>query len=202
MTSNRIWKQRVVDIGVVPAQKAIDYGFTGVMLRGSGIKWDLRKVQPYDAYEWMEFDIPIGQNGDCFDRYLCRMQEMRQSLRIVSQCLNQMPEGDVRVDDVKITPPKRSEMKNSMEALIHHFKLYTQGYQVPPGQSYTAIEAPKGEFGVYIVSDGSSRPYRCRIRAPGFYHLAGLDFMSRGHMLADVVAIIGTMDVVFGEIDR
>ncbi|KAI6655011.1 NADH-ubiquinone oxidoreductase 49 kDa subunit-like [Oopsacas minuta] len=202
VTGNRIWKQRVVDIGVVPAKAALDYGFTGVMLRGSGIKWDLRKVQPYDAYSWVDFDIPIGQNGDCFDRYLCRMHEMRQSLRIINQCLNQMPEGDVKVDDVKITPPKRSEMKNSMEALIHHFKLFSQGYQVPPGSTYTAIEAPKGEFGVYIVSDGSSRPYRCKIRAPGFYHLSALDFMCKGHMLADVVAIIGTMDVVFGEIDR
>ena len=202
VTNNRIWKQRVVDIGVVTAEQALDYGFTGVMLRASGIKWDLRKVQPYDAYHLMDFDVPIGQNGDCYDRYLCRVEEMRQSLRIIHQCLNQMPDGDVKVDDAKITPPKRSEMKSSMEALIHHFKLFTQGYQVPPGHTYTAIEAPKGEFGVYLVSDGSSRPYRCKIRAPGFYHLAGLDMMSKGHMLADVVAIIGTQDIVFGEIDR
>jgi NADH dehydrogenase (ubiquinone) Fe-S protein 2 len=202
ITHNRIWKQRVVDIGIVTAQEAYDFGFSGVMLRGSGIKWDLRKVQPYDAYDRVQFDVPIGVNGDCYDRYLCRMEEMRQSLRIIHQCLNDMPEGEIKVDDAKIAPPKRAEMKDSMESLIHHFKLYTEGVYVPPGVTYTAIEAPKGEFGVYLVSDGSSRPYRCKIRAPGFYHIAALDHMSRGHMLADVVAIIGTQDIVFGEVDR
>ncbi|KAL9965507.1 hypothetical protein ACROYT_G029313 [Oculina patagonica] len=202
LTNNRIWKQRTVDVGVVTAEEALNWGFSGVMLRGSGIKWDLRKSQPYDAYDQVDFDIPIGKNGDCYDRYLIRVEEMRQSLRIIEQCLNKMPAGEVRVDDAKISPPKRSEMKESMEALIHHFKLYTEGYQVPPGATYTAIEAPKGEFGVYLVSDGTSKPYRCKIKAPGFAHLAGLDLMSVGHMLADVVAIIGTLDVVFGEIDR
>ncbi|RMX42961.1 hypothetical protein pdam_00001854 [Pocillopora damicornis] len=179
-----------------------DFISNGVMLRGSGIKWDLRKSQPYDAYDKVEFDVPIGKNGDCYDRYLIRVEEMRQSLRIIEQCLNKMPAGEIKVDDAKISPPKRAEMKESMEALIHHFKLYTEGYQVPPGTTYTAIEAPKGEFGVYLVSDGTSRPYRCKIKAPGFAHLAGLEMMSTGHMLADVVAIIGTLDVVFGEIDR
>jgi NADH dehydrogenase (ubiquinone) Fe-S protein 2 len=172
------------------------------MLRASGFKWDLRKAQPYDAYDQVNFDVPIGQNGECYDRYLCRMEEMRQSMRIIDQCLNKMPAGEIKVDDAKISPPKRAEMKESMESLIHHFKLYTEGYTVPPGSTYTAIEAPKGEMGVYLVSDGSSRPYRCKIRAPGFYHLAAMDEVSKGHMLADVVAIIGTMDVVFGEVDR
>lgn len=192
------------------------------MLRGSGIKWDLRKVQPYDAYDLVEFDIPIGVKGDCYDRYLCRIEEMRQSLRIIDQCLNQMPPGEVKTDDAKLAPPSREEMKvitlsfhlalfinvpmlffqTSMEALIHHFKLFTQGYQVPPGATYTAVEAPKGEFGVYLVSDGSSKPYRCKIKAPGFAHLAALDKVGKNHMLADIVAIIGTLDVVFGEIDR
>ncbi|XP_029183546.1 NADH-ubiquinone oxidoreductase 49 kDa subunit-like [Acropora millepora] len=202
LTNNRIWKQRTVDVGVVSVEDALNYGFSGVMLRGSGIKWDLRKAQPYDAYDKVEFDVPIGKNGDCYDRYLIRVEEMRESLNIIEQCLNKMPPGEVKIDDAKISPPKRSEMKESMEALIHHFKLYTEGYQVPPGETYTAIEAPKGEFGVYIVSDGSSRPYRCKIKAPGFAHLAALDLISQGHMLADVVAIIGTLDVVFGEIDR
>ncbi|CAH1262066.1 NADH-ubiquinone oxidoreductase 49 kDa subunit-like [Branchiostoma lanceolatum] len=202
LTNNRIWRNRTIDIGVISAEDAINYGFSGVMLRGSGIKWDLRKVQPYDAYDQVEFDVPIGRKGDCYDRYLIRMEEMRQSLHIIHQCLNKMPEGEIKVDDAKITPPRRAEMKESMEALIHHFKLYTEGYMVPPGSTYTAIEAPKGEFGVYLVSDGSSRPYRCKIKAPGFAHLAGLDKVSQGHMLADVVAIIGTLDVVFGEIDR
>lgn len=202
LTNNRIWKQRTVDIGVVTVEDALNWGFSGVMLRGSGIKWDLRKSQPYDAYDKVEFDVPIGKNGDCYDRYLIRVEEMRQSLRIIEQCLNKMPAGEIKVDDAKISPPKRAEMKESMEALIHHFKLYTEGYQVPPGTTYTAIEAPKGEFGVYLVSDGTSRPYRCKIKAPGFAHLAGLEMMSTGHMLADVVAIIGTLDVVFGEIDR
>ncbi|XP_071483908.1 NADH dehydrogenase [ubiquinone] iron-sulfur protein 2, mitochondrial-like [Diadema antillarum] len=202
LTNNRIWKDRTVDVGVVTTEDALNYGFSGVMLRGSGIKWDLRKVQPYDGYENMNFDIPIGSKGDCYDRYLCRVEEMRQSLRIIHQCLNEMPEGEIKVDDNKISPPSRAEMKDSMESLIHHFKLFTQGFQVPPGATYTAIEAPKGEFGVYLVSDGSSKPYRCKIRAPGFLHLAGLDKVSKGHMLADVVAIIGTLDVVFGEVDR
>ncbi|XP_025898998.1 NADH dehydrogenase [ubiquinone] iron-sulfur protein 2, mitochondrial [Nothoprocta perdicaria] len=202
LTNNRIWKNRTVDIGVITAEEALNYGFSGVLLRGSGIHWDLRKTQPYDVYDQVEFDVPIGSRGDCYDRYLCRVEEMRQSLRIILQCLNKMPEGEIKVDDAKISPPKRAEMKTSMESLIHHFKLYTEGYQVPPGATYTAIEAPKGEFGIYLVSDGSSRPYRCKIKAPGFAHLAGLDRMSQGHMLADVVAIIGTQDIVFGEVDR
>merc|ERR1712002_13951 len=171
LTNNRIWKDRTVDIGVVTAEDALNYGFSGVLLRGSGIKWDLRKVQPYDGYEKMNFDIPIGSKGDCYDRYLCRVEEMRQSLRIIHQCMNEMPEGEVKVDDNKVSPPSRAEMKDSMESLIHHFKLFTQGFQVPPGATYTAIEAPKGEFGVYLVSDGSSKPYRCKIKAPGFAHL-------------------------------
>ncbi|XP_025770900.1 NADH dehydrogenase [ubiquinone] iron-sulfur protein 2, mitochondrial [Puma concolor] len=202
LTNNRIWRNRTVDIGVVTAEDALNYGFSGVMLRGSGIQWDLRKTQPYDVYDQVDFDVPIGSRGDCYDRYLCRVEEMRQSLRIILQCLNKMPPGEIKVDDAKVSPPKRAEMKTSMESLIHHFKLYTEGYQVPPGATYTAIEAPKGEFGVYLVSDGSSRPYRCKIKAPGFAHLAGLDKMSKGHMLADVVAIIGTQDIVFGEVDR
>ncbi|XP_028131666.1 NADH-ubiquinone oxidoreductase 49 kDa subunit [Diabrotica virgifera virgifera] len=202
LTHNRIWVQRTKDIGVISAEDALNYGFSGVMLRGSGIKWDLRKQQPYDAYDHFEFDVPIGTNGDCYDRYLCRIEEMRQSLRIIDQCLNKMPAGEVKTDDAKLTPPSRAEMKTSMEALIHHFKLFTQGYQVPPGETYTAIEAPKGEFGVYLVSDGSSKPYRCKIKAPGFAHLAALDKIGKNHMLADIVAIIGTLDVVFGEIDR
>uniref|UniRef100_A0A1B0CDK6 Complex I-49kD n=1 Tax=Lutzomyia longipalpis TaxID=7200 RepID=A0A1B0CDK6_LUTLO len=202
LTTNRIWVQRTVDIGIVSAEDALNWGFSGVMLRGSGIKWDLRKAQPYDAYDLVDFDVPIGTKGDCYDRYLCRIEEMRQSLRIIEQCLNQMPPGEVRTDDAKIVPPSRAEMKTSMEALIHHFKLFTQGYQVPPGATYTAIEAPKGEFGVYLVSDGSSKPYRCKIKAPGFAHLAALDYIGRKHLLADIVAIIGTLDVVFGEIDR
>uniref|UniRef100_A0A8C5FK13 NADH dehydrogenase [ubiquinone] iron-sulfur protein 2, mitochondrial n=1 Tax=Gadus morhua TaxID=8049 RepID=A0A8C5FK13_GADMO len=202
LTNNRIWKNRTVDIGVVTAEEALNYGFSGVMLRGSGIKWDLRKSQPYDKYDEVEFDVPIGSRGDCYDRYLCRVEEMRQSLRIMIQAMNKMPPGEIKVDDAKVAPPKRSEMKMSMESLIHHFKLYTEGYQVPPGATYTAVEAPKGEFGVYLVSDGSSRPYRCKIKAPGFAHLAALDKMAKGHMLADVVAIIGTQDIVFGEVDR
>ncbi|XP_019869138.1 NADH-ubiquinone oxidoreductase 49 kDa subunit [Aethina tumida] len=202
LTTNRIWVQRTTDIGIVSAEDALNYGFSGVMLRGSGIKWDLRKVQPYDAYDLVDFDVPIGTKGDCYDRYLIRLEEMRQSLRIIDQCLNQMPAGEIKTDDAKLMPPSRAEMKTSMEALIHHFKLFTQGYQVPPGATYTAIEAPKGEFGVYLVSDGSSRPYRCKIKAPGFAHLAALDKIGKNHMLADIVAIIGTLDVVFGEIDR
>ncbi len=202
LTENRIWKQRTVDIGIVTAQQAMDWGFSGPMLRGSGVAWDLRKAQPYDVYERMDFDIPIGKNGDCYDRYLVRMEEMRQSLRIIRQCLEEIPEGPIKSLDRKISPPPQAEMKTSMEALIHHFKLYTEGYHVPAGETYTAVEAPKGEFGVYLIADGSNKPYRCKIRAAGFAHLQGLDFMSRGHMLADVVTIIGTQDVVFGEIDR
>ncbi|KAJ3129451.1 NADH dehydrogenase Fe-S protein subunit 2 ndufs2 [Physocladia obscura] len=199
---NRIWKNRLIGIGKVSAQQALDYSFSGVMLRGSGVPWDLRKVQPYDAYADVEFNVPVGQNGDSYDRFNCRVEEMRQSLRIISQCLEKMPDGLVKIDDYKIVPPPRASMKESMEALIHHFKLYSEGYSVPPGETYVATEAPKGEFGVYIVSDGSSKPYRCKIRAPGFPHLAGADFMARGHMIADMVTIIGTCDVVFGEIDR
>jgi len=202
LTDNRIWKKRTIDIGIVSAEEALNWGCSGVMLRGSGIKWDLRKTQPYDAYDEMEFDVPIGRKGDCYDRYLIRLEEMRQSLRIMDQCLNKMPPGEIKVDDNKISAPSRGEMKESMEALIHHFKLFTEGFQVPPGATYTAVEAPKGEFGVYLVSDGSSRPYRCKIKAPGFAHLALLEKIGKGHMLADVVAIIGTLDVVFGEIDR
>jgi len=202
ITDNRLWRERTIDIGVISSEDAINYGCSGVMLRSTGVKWDLRKAQPYDAYDRVDFDVPVGTNGDCYDRYLMRMLEMRQSLRIIEQCLNDMPAGDVRTDDAKCVPPNRAEMKTSMEALIHHFKLFTQGFQVPAGATYTAIEAPKGEFGVYLVSDGSSKPYRCHIKAPGFLHLAAIDKIGREHMLADIVAIIGTMDVVFGEVDR
>jgi NADH-quinone oxidoreductase subunit D len=202
LTENRIFKQRTVDIGVVSAEEALDWGFAGPMIRGSGIPWDLRKAQPYDVYDEMDFDIPIGKNGDCWDRYLVRMEEMRQSLRIMRQALDKMPGGPVAVDDRKVTPPPRAEMKHSMEALIHHFKLYTEGYHVPAGETYTAVEAPKGETGVYLIADGSNRPYRCKLRSPDFLFLQGLDFMAKGHMLADVVAIIGSMDIVFGSIDR
>ncbi|KAH3715482.1 NADH-ubiquinone oxidoreductase 49 kDa subunit-like [Dreissena polymorpha] len=202
LTTNRIWRHRLENIGVISAEDALLHGFSGVMLRGSGIKWDLRKQQPYDAYDRVEFDVPIGTKGDCYDRYLIRMEEMRQSLRIIHQCLNDMPAGEIKTDDNKVCPPKRAEMKNSMEALIHHFKLYTEGFNVPPGATYTAVEAPKGEFGVYLVSDGSNRPYRCKIKAPGFAHLAALDHMAKASFMADVVAIIGTLDVVFGEVDR
>jgi NADH-quinone oxidoreductase subunit D len=202
LTENRIFKQRLVDIGVVSAADALDWGFTGPMLRSSGVPWDLRKAQPYMVYDRMKFDIPVGKTGDCYDRYLVRMEEMRQSLRIIKQCCQDMPGGPCTSDDRKITPPKRSDMKRSMEALIHHFKLYTEGFHVPPGETYTAVEAPKGEFGVYLVSDGSNKPYRCKIRAPGFTHLAAMDYVSRGYMLADSVAILGSMDIVFGEIDR
>ncbi len=202
LTENRIFKQRNVDIGVVTAEQAMDWGFSGVMLRGSGVAWDLRKSQPYEVYDRMDFDIPVGKHGDCYDRYLCRVEEMRQSIRIILQCLDQMPEGPVIADDHKIVPPRRTDMKTSMEALIHHFKLFTEGHKVPAGEVYAAVEAPKGEFGVFLVSDGGNKPYRCKIRAPGFPHLQALDFMTRGHMLADTVAIIGTLDIVFGEIDR
>lgn len=203
LTENRIFKQRLVDIGVVTAEQAKAWGFTGVMLRASNVSWDLRKAQPYEVYDKLDFDVPVGLTGDCYARYLLRVEEMRQSNRIIRQCLEQMPkDGPVKTTDRKVSPPPRAEMKRSMEALIHHFKLYTEGYHVPAGETYAAVEAPKGEFGVYLVADGSNRPYRCRIRAPGFAHLQGLDFMSRGHMLADAVAIIGSQDIVFGEIDR
>jgi NADH-quinone oxidoreductase subunit D len=202
LTENRIFKQRTVDIGIVSADDAIDWGFTGPMLRASGIAWDLRKAQPCDVYERMEFDVPVGKNGDCYDRYLVRMEEMRQSLRMIRQCLAEMPSGPVLSEDRKYTPPSRGEMKRSMEALIHHFKLYTEGYHVPEGETYTAVEAPKGEFGVYLIADGTNRPYRCKIRAPGFAHLQAMDYVCKGHMLADSVAVLGSMDIVFGEIDR
>lgn len=202
LTENRIWKDRTINIATITAADALDWGMSGVMLRGSGIKWDLRKNQPYEVYDQLEFDVPYGENGDCYDRYLIRIEEMRQSLKIIHQCLNKMPAGEIKVDDHKIVPPKRSEMKNSMEALIHHFKLFTEGYAVPPGSTYTAVEAPKGEFGVYIVSDGSNKPYRCKIKAPGFAHLSCCQQVAKGIMLADVVAFIGTIDVVFGEVDR
>ena len=202
LTENRIFKQRTVDIGVASAEQAMDWGFSGPMLRASGVPWDLRKSEPYDVYGQMDFDVPIGKNGDCYDRYLIRVEEMRQSLRIMKQCLKQLPEGPVHNEDPKITPPKRADMKTSMEALIHHFKLYTEGYHVPPGETYTAVEAPKGEFGVYLVSDGTNKPYRCKIRAPGFAFMQATEFLGKGHMLADLVAIVGSMDIVFGEIDR
>ncbi len=202
LTDNRIFKQRTVDIGIVSSHEAMDLGFSGPMLRGSGIAWDLRKSQPYDSYEEMDFDIPVGKTGDCYARYLVRMEEMYQSIRIMKQCLQNMPKGDVKSNDYKVCPPPRAEMKASMEAMIHHFKLFTEGYHVPAGETYTAVEAPKGEFGVYLVSDGTNKPYRCRIRAPGFPHLAAFDFMSKGHQLADAVSIIGSLDIVFGEIDR
>ena len=202
LTDNRIFKQRNVDIGVVTQADCFEWGFSGVMVRGSGLAWDLRRAQPYECYSDLEFDIPIGKNGDCYDRYLCRVEEMRQSVRIMKQCLEKMPAGPVSAVDGKIVPPTRGEMKRSMEALIHHFKLYTEGFHVPAGEVYAAVEAPKGEFGVYLVADGTNKPYRCKIRAPGFLHLQAMDYLSRGHMLADVSAILGSIDIVFGEIDR
>ncbi|MGL9682128.1 MAG: NADH-quinone oxidoreductase subunit D [Wolbachia sp.] len=202
LTENRIWKQRTVGISEISIKQALDWGFSGPMLRAAGLAWDLRKSQPYEIYDQLDFDIPIGQNGDCYDRYLVRMAEIRQSISLIKQCIEKMPEGPVKTEDRKISPPPRAEMKTSMEALIHHFKLYSEGYSVPEGEAYAAVEAPKGEFGVYIVSDGTNMPYRCRIRAPGFAHLQALDFMSKGHMLADIAAIIGSLDIVFGEIDR
>ncbi len=202
LTNNRIFKQRTVDIGVVTKQEALDWGFSGVMLRASGVPWDLRKSQPYEVYDELEFNIPVGKNGDCYDRYLCRMEEMKESVKLIKQCIEKLPEGEVKTNDGKVTPPKREEMKQSMEAMIHHFKLYTEGYKVPEGEIYAAVEAPKGEFGVYLVADGSNKPYRCRLRAPGFFHLAALDFMTKGHMIADVVAVLGSQDIVFGEVDR
>ncbi|MFY9589864.1 NADH dehydrogenase (quinone) subunit D [Rickettsia endosymbiont of Halotydeus destructor] len=202
LNNNRLWKQRLVDIGVVSQKEAMDWGFSGPMLRGSGIAWDLRKSNPYDIYDEMDFDIPIGKSGDCYDRYFVRVEEIYQSLRIIKQCIEKMPQGEIKTNDSKIAPPSRAKMKESMEAMIHHFKLYTEGYDVPKGETYKAVEAPKGEFGVYLYSDGSNRPYRCRIKAPGFAHLQGLDFMAKGHLMADIVAIIATLDIVFGEIDR
>jgi NADH-quinone oxidoreductase subunit D len=206
LTENRIFKQRNVDIGVVKLEDAWNMGFSGVMVRGSGAAWDLRKSQPYECYDEMDFDIPIGKNGDCYDRYLIRMEEMQQSTRIMQQCIAKLnaPDGKGPVSslDGKVVPPSRGEMKRSMEALIHHFKLYTEGYKVPAGEVYAAVEAPKGEFGVYLVSDGTNKPYRCKIRAPGFAHLSAMDFLCRGHMLADVSAILGSLDIVFGEVDR
>ena len=202
LTENRIFKQRTVDIGVITADQALDWGFSGPNLRACGIAWDLRKAQPYDVYEKMEFGVVVGKHGDCYARYLMRMAEMRVSVKIIKQCLEQMPGGPIKADDRKITPPSRAEMKHSMEALIHHFKLFTEGYHVPAGETYTAVEAPKGEFGVYLVSDGTNKPYRCKIRAPGFAHLQALELLSKGHMLADMVANIGSIDIVFGEIDR
>jgi len=202
LTENRIWKQRLVDVGTVSYKDALNWGFSGVMLRGSGISWDLRKNKPYEIYDKINFSVPIGKNGDCYDRYLIRVEEMRQSLSIMQDCINNIPNGFVKVDDKKISPPSRASMKHHMESLIHHFKIYSQGYAVPKSETYSVVEAPKGEFGVYLVSDGSSKPYRCRIKAPGFLHLQGLDFMSKNHMIADVVTIIGTLDIVFGEVDR
>jgi NADH-quinone oxidoreductase subunit D len=204
ITDNRIFKQRNVDIGVVTREEAIAWSFSGVMVRGSGIPWDLRRSQPYECYNDLEFDVPLGVNGDCYDRYLCRMQEMRESTKIMKQCCERLLKtpGLVLADDHKVAPPRRGEMKRSMEALIHHFKLYTEGYRTPPGEIYACVEAPKGEFGVYLVSDGTNKPYRCKIRAPGFPHLQAMDWMNRGHMLADVSAILGSLDIVFGEIDR
>ena len=202
LTSNRIWKERLIDIGIVSAKKATEWGFSGVMLRGSGIPWDLRKNQPYEIYEDLSFSVPVGSNGDCYDRYLIRVEEMRQSLKIIHDAINMIKPGPVKTDDYKISPPSRTEMKNSMEAVIHHFKYYTEGFVLPHGETYTATEAPKGEFGVYLVSNNTEKPYRCKIKAPGFGHLQALDDMSKGHMIADVVTIIGTQDIVFGEIDR
>jgi NADH-quinone oxidoreductase subunit D len=206
LTENRIFKQRNVDIGVVSLKECFEWGFSGVMVRGSGAAWDLRKAQPYECYSELDFNIPIGKNGDCYDRYLIRMQEMRESVKIMQQCVERLsgPErtGPVSSADGKVVPPKRGEMKRSMEALIHHFKLYTEGYKVPEGEVYACVEAPKGEFGVYLVSDGGNKPYRCKIRAPGFAHLQAMDHICRGHMLADVSAILGSLDIVFGEVDR
>jgi len=204
ITGNRIFKQRNVDIGVVTREEAFAWGFTGVMLRGSGVAWDLRRNQPYECYDELEFEIPLGMNGDCYDRYLCRVEEMRQSVKLMLQCiaLLRQAEGPVMVEDNKIVPPRRAEMKRSMEAMIHHFKLYTEGFRTPPGEVYAYVEAPKGEFGVYLVSDGTNKPYRCKMRAPSYPHLAAMDWMNRGHMLADVAAVLGSLDIVFGEIDR
>jgi NADH-quinone oxidoreductase subunit D len=202
LTENRIWKQRLINIGVVTAKDAYEWGFSGVMLRGSGINWDLRKSQPYETYEELNFKVLVGMNGDCYDRYLIRVFEMRESIKLIEQCLNRIPEGSIKTTDNKLTPPVRYEVKQSMESLIHHFKMYTQGFVIPAHQTYVGTEAPKGEFGVYLISDGTNRPYRCKIKAPGFSHLQALNLMSKGHMIADVVTVIGTQDIVFGEVDR
>ena len=202
LTDNRIFKQRNVDIGIVTKQEALDHSFSGVMLRGSGIPWALRKSQPYECYKDFSFKIPVGKNGDCYDRYLCRVEEMRESVKIIKDCIKKMPSGPVKSIDGKITPPKRKDLKNSMEALIHHFKLFSEGFRIPKGEIYTAVEAPKGEFGVYLISDGSNKPYKCKIRAPGFSHLQSMDYLMKGHMLADVPAVLGSLDIVFGEVDR
>ena len=202
LTDNRIFKQRNVDIGIVTKQDALDYSFSGVMLRGSGIPWDLRKSQTYECYDQIDFKIPVGKNGDCYDRYLCRIEEMKESVSIINQCLDKMPAGPIKSLDGKISPPPKNNIKESMEALIHHFKLFTEGYRVKKDEIYVAVEAPKGEFGVYLISDGSSKPYKCKIRAPGFSHLQAMDYLIKGHMLAEVTAVLGSMDVVFGEIDR
>ena len=202
LTDNRIFKQRNVDIGIVTKQEAIEHSFSGVMLRGSGVAWDLRKSQPYECYRDFNFKIPIGKNGDCYDRYLCRMEEMRESVKIIKDCLKKMPPGPVKTIDGKITPPKREDLKKSMEAVIHHFKLFSEGFRVPKGEIYAAVEAPKGEFGVYLIADGSNKPYKCKIRAPGFSHLQAMDYLLKGHMLADVPAVLGSLDIVFGEVDR
>ena len=202
LTNNRILRQRSVDIGIINKQEAIEWSCTGPVLRSAGIPWDLRRTQPYDAYDEVDFDIPIGKKGDCFDRYLVRVEEMRQSVEIIKQCLEKIRPGDIAIDNNKITPPKRNVMKKSMESLIHHFKLFTEGYRVPEGETYFAVEAPKGEFGVFLVSDGSNKPYRCKIRAPGFAHLQTLNYLTKGHLMADIPAILGSLDIVFGEVDR
>jgi len=202
LTDNRIFKQRNVDIGVVSKEDALEYSFSGVMIRGSGIPWDLRKSQPYECYNQLDFKIPIGKNGDCYDRYLCRIDEMRESIKIINQCLVNIPKGPIKTLDGKISFPSKKEIKESMEALIHHFKLFTEGFHVEKDEIYSAVEAPKGEFGVYLISDGSNKPYKCKIRAPGFSHLQAMDYLIKGHMLADVPAVLGSLDVVFGEIDR
>jgi NADH dehydrogenase (ubiquinone) Fe-S protein 2 len=202
LTENRIWKQRLVDVGVISLEQALDWGLTGPLLRSTGYSWDLRKSQPYEVYNKMNFDVPIGTKGDCYDRYCIRIEEMRQSLRIIIQCINEMPKGNIKLDDKKLSPPSRSEIKSSMESLIHHFKLFSEGFNVSEGEVYCAVEHPKGEFGVFLASDNSNKPYRCKIKAPGFAHLQAIDFLSKGHLLADIVTIIGTLDIVFGEIDR
>ena len=202
LTDNRIFKQRNVEIGVVTVKEALEHSFSGVMLRGSGVPWDLRKSQPYECYSDFEFKIPVGKNGDCYDRYLCRVEELRESIKIIKDCIKRMPLGPIKSIDGKISPPKKEDLKNSMEALIHHFKLFSEGFRVPKGEIYTAVEAPKGEFGVYLISDGSNKPYKCKIRAPGFSHLQAMDYLLKGHMLADVPAVLGSLDIVFGEIDR
>jgi len=202
LTDNRIWKQRLVEIGVVSSKKALEWGFSGVMLRGSGVRWDLRKAKPYEIYDKLKFAIPTGSNGDCYDRYLIRIFEMKQSLKIIEQCINNLPKGIIKTNNNKVTPPTRNEIKQSMESLIHHFKIYTQGMTIPTNETYVGTEAPKGEFGVFLISNNTNKPYRCKIKAPGFSHLQALNYMSKNSMIADVVTIIGTQDIVFGEVDR